>query len=83
MPKITPSARIRNPRAEFRKDLSPSIELKAGAFYPGTPHTYSIYVPAQYDAAKPTPFMIFLDGNVFLIDKVRVPRRFRQPHRKT
>jgi gluconolactonase len=29
-------------------------ELKAGAFYPGTPHTYSIYVPAQYDAAKPT-----------------------------
>jgi gluconolactonase len=48
-------------------------ELKAGALYPGTPHTYSVYVPAQYDAAKPTPFMIFLDGDVFLIDKVRVP----------
>ena len=39
----------------------------------GTPHTYSIYVPAQYDAAKPTPLMIFLDGDAFLIDKVRVP----------
>jgi gluconolactonase len=48
-------------------------ELKAGTFYPGTPHTYSIYVPAQYDAAKPTSFMIFLDGDFFLIDKMRVP----------
>jgi enterochelin esterase-like enzyme len=48
-------------------------ELKAGTFYPGAPHTYSIYVPAQYDAAKPTPFMIFLDGDVFLIDKLCVP----------
>jgi enterochelin esterase-like enzyme/sugar lactone lactonase YvrE len=48
-------------------------ELPAGAFYPGTPHTYSIYVPAQYDAAKPTPFMIFLDGDLFLSNSVRVP----------
>jgi gluconolactonase len=47
-------------------------ELKAGALYPGTPHTYSVYVPTQYDPGKPTPFMIFLDGDVFLIDKVRV-----------
>jgi gluconolactonase len=37
--------------------------LPPGKFYPGTPHDYSIYVPAQYDAAKPTPFMIFFDGN--------------------
>jgi gluconolactonase len=48
-------------------------ELKAGRFYPGTPHTYSLYVPAQYDASKPTPFMIFLDGSGFLSDKVRGP----------
>jgi len=48
-------------------------ELPAGTFYPGTPHTYSIYVPAQYDAAKPTAFMIFLDGGLFLLDSVRVP----------
>jgi gluconolactonase len=48
-------------------------ELKAGRFYPGTPHTYSIYLPAQYDASKPTPFMIFLDGSGFLSDRVRVP----------
>jgi gluconolactonase len=48
-------------------------ELKPGRFYPGTPHTYSIYVPAQYDAAKPTPFMIFLDGSGFLSDRVQAP----------
>ncbi|MCU1232090.1 MAG: putative esterase, partial [Candidatus Solibacter sp.] len=37
-------------------------QLAPGKFYPGTPHTYSVYVPAQYDAAKPTPFMIYMDG---------------------
>lgn len=47
--------------------------LKPGRFYPGTPHNYSVYVPAQYDAVKPTPFMIFLDGSGFLSNKVRIP----------
>lgn len=47
--------------------------LAAGKFYPGTPHHYAVYVPAEYDAAKPTPFMIFLDGSSFLSNKVRVP----------
>jgi enterochelin esterase-like enzyme/sugar lactone lactonase YvrE len=36
--------------------------LQPGKFYPGTPHNYQVYVPAQYDAPKATPFMIFLDG---------------------
>lgn len=45
-------------------------ELEAGKFYSGTPHTYSIYVPAQYEAARPTPLMIFLDGGAFLSDSV-------------
>ncbi len=36
--------------------------LPPGKFYPGTPHNYQVYVPAQYDASKATPFMIFLDG---------------------
>ncbi|HEX4782871.1 MAG TPA: alpha/beta hydrolase-fold protein [Candidatus Sulfotelmatobacter sp.] len=48
-------------------------ELGSGKFFPGTPHSYAIYVPAQYDAAKPAPFMIFLDGGAFLLDSVRVP----------
>ena len=48
-------------------------KLEAGKYYPGTPHNYSIYVPAQYDPAKPAPIMIFLDGSGFLNDSVRVP----------
>lgn len=47
--------------------------LKPGAFYPGTPHTYWIYVPANYDASKAAPFMIFLDGSGFLHDSERTP----------
>jgi sugar lactone lactonase YvrE len=47
--------------------------LKPGKYYPGTPHNCSVYVPAQYDAGKPTPFMIFLDGSQALSDGVRVP----------
>src|SRR6185295_1990509 len=48
-------------------------KLEPGKFYPGTPHVYSIYVPAQYNAAKPTPLMIFLDGSGSLGHNVRVP----------
>lgn len=33
--------------------------------YPGTAHTYWVYVPAQYDAAKPASLMIFNDGQAF------------------
>ena len=47
--------------------------LMPGKYYPGTPHKCAVYVPAQYDASKPTPFMIFLDGSQALGDGVRVP----------
>ncbi len=33
--------------------------------YPGTQHTFWVYVPAQYDPAKPTALMIFNDGQAF------------------
>ena len=33
--------------------------------YPGTQHTYWIYVPAQYDAKTPTSLMVFNDGQAF------------------
>jgi enterochelin esterase family protein len=33
--------------------------------FPGTQHTYWVYVPAQYDAAKPACLMIFNDGQAF------------------
>ena len=33
--------------------------------YPGTQHTYWIYVPAQYNASAPASLMIFQDGQAF------------------
>jgi len=48
------------------------LKLEPGKFYPGTPHNYATYVPAQYDAGKPTPFMIFLDGSGSLNNSTRV-----------
>jgi enterochelin esterase-like enzyme len=50
------------PQAGVPKGSIAKYKLPPGKYYPGTPHDYSIYVPAQYDAAKPTPFMIFFDG---------------------
>ena len=34
--------------------------------YPGTQHTFSVYVPAQYDASTPASLMIFQDGHAFM-----------------
>jgi gluconolactonase len=47
--------------------------LPSGKEYPGTPHNCAVYVPAQYVASKPTPFMIFLDGSQALGKSMRVP----------
>src|SRR4029450_13994143 len=33
--------------------------------YPGTQHTYWVYVPAQYDATQAASLMIFQDGQAF------------------
>jgi enterochelin esterase family protein len=33
--------------------------------YPGTQHTYWVYVPAQYSPAEPASLMIFNDGQAF------------------
>lgn len=34
--------------------------------FPGTQHTYYVYVPAQYDASKPAALMIFNDGQAMM-----------------
>jgi len=34
--------------------------------YPGTSHTYWVYVPAQYDPAAPASLMVFNDGQAFM-----------------
>ena len=43
--------------------------------YPGTQHTYWVYVPAQYDPAVPASLMVFNDGQAFMNMKgdVRAP----------
>jgi gluconolactonase len=61
------------PQAGVPKGTVTKAVLPPGKFYPGTPHQYSIYVPAQYDAAKPAAFMIFLDGSGSLGNGQRVP----------
>ncbi|HXJ55728.1 MAG TPA: alpha/beta hydrolase-fold protein [Verrucomicrobiae bacterium] len=33
--------------------------------FPGTQHTYWVYVPAQYDPARPSALMVFNDGQAF------------------
>lgn len=44
------------------------------AIYPNSMHRYRIYVPAQYDAKKETPIMVFLDGiTQYLRRKVNTP----------
>src|SRR5688572_33167215 len=40
----------------------------ASEAFPGTQHTYWVYVPAQYDPSKPTALMIFNDGQAFKAD---------------
>jgi enterochelin esterase-like enzyme len=37
--------------------------------YPGTQHTFWVYVPAQYDPAVPCSLMIFQDGQAFMHDE--------------
>jgi enterochelin esterase-like enzyme len=34
--------------------------------YPGTQHTYWVYVPAQYDPSTPASLMIYNDGQAFM-----------------
>jgi enterochelin esterase-like enzyme len=43
--------------------------------YPGTQHTYWVYVPAQYDASSPASLMVFNDGQAFknMEGDLRVP----------
>lgn len=49
------------PKGEIRGPFTLPSEA-----YPGTQHTYWIYVPAQYDSAIPASLMIFNDGQAFM-----------------
>ncbi len=36
--------------------------------FPGTQHSYWVYVPAQYDPSRPTPVMVFNDGQAMMVE---------------
>ena len=70
-----------NPDSQYRlgpdslpQDGVPRGEIK-GPFtlpcnaYPGTQHTYWVYVPAQYDPKVPAALMVYQDGQAFKNDK--------------
>jgi gluconolactonase len=61
------------PQDGVPKGTVTKLVLPPGKYYPGTPHNYATYVPAQYDANKPTPFMIFLDGSQAMGNSMRAP----------
>ena len=48
------------PKGEVRGPYTLPSEV-----YPGTQHTYWVYVPAQYDPAVPAALMVFQDGQAF------------------
>jgi gluconolactonase len=50
------------PQPGVPRGIVKRLKIEPGKLFPGTPHNYAIYIPAQYDPVKPTPFMIFLDG---------------------
>src|SRR6187200_3077263 len=52
------------PRGEVRGPFTLPSEA-----YPGTQHTYWVYVPAQYDPAVPAALMVYQDGQAFKDEK--------------
>lgn len=62
---LTPTAV--NPPEDFPQPNIPrgeylSIDVASSAFYPGATNHYNVYVPAQYDPAKPACLLVSLDG---------------------
>ena len=51
------------------------LTLESKTVYPNTTRNYWVYVPAQYDAAKPACLMVFQDGHFFVNTKgeYRIP----------
>src|SRR5262249_7080457 len=52
------------PKGEIRGPFTLPCQV-----YPGTHHTYWVYVPAQYDPTAPAALMVFNDGQAFKDEK--------------
>jgi enterochelin esterase family protein len=55
------------PKGEIRGPFTLPSEV-----FPGTKHTYWVYVPAQYDRSVPANLMVFNDGQTFMAPKGEV-----------
>jgi enterochelin esterase-like enzyme len=77
----TPSKSAPNPDSQYRlgPDSMPQEGVPKGEIrgpftlpsqaYPGTQHTYWVYIPAQYDPAVPAALMVYQDGQAFMDPK--------------
>lgn len=54
------------PQAGVPKGCITKYRWDNSRVYPGTVRDYWVYVPSQYDAAKPACLMVFQDGKAFL-----------------
>jgi enterochelin esterase-like enzyme len=57
------------PQANVPQGKVSQHEWKESKIYPATQRDYWVYVPAQYDAAKPAALMVFMDGKGFVDPK--------------
>jgi enterochelin esterase family protein len=70
-PPVNPDAHYQLGPDSLPQDGVPKGEIR-GPFnlpsqaYPGTSHTYWVYVPAQYSPSTPASLMIFNDGQAFM-----------------
>ena len=69
-PAANPDAHYRLGPDSFPQEGVPAGEVRGphtlpSQAYPGTQHTYWVYVPAQYDPAVPASLMIFNDGQAY------------------
>jgi enterochelin esterase-like enzyme len=69
-PSPSPDSQYRLGPDSMPQDGVPKGEIRGpytlpSKVYPGTQHTYWVYVPAQYDLAVPASLMVFNDGQAF------------------
>jgi enterochelin esterase-like enzyme len=81
-PRQRRARRSSNPTNDFFYHLVPDSKPMAGVphgrfvgpkilpsnVFPGTQHTYWVYVPAQYDPSQPTALMVFNDGQAMMAE---------------
>ncbi len=56
------------PRDRVPKGRFSEPKVIPSVVFPGTEHRYYVYVPAQYDPAKPTAVMFFNDGQAMMAE---------------